>query len=84
MIFLDSLTIGFAGILCPTVAVDNSAFQRGISSQGVFQCLDTQICFHVCFHCQTEDAKIKAVENRRYIQFSIVCRDLCDICNALF
>ena len=44
MIFLDSLTIGFAGILCPTVAVDNSTFQRGISSQGVFQCLDTQIC----------------------------------------
>lgn len=33
------------GILRSTIAVDYSAFQCRINCQGVFQCLDTQICF---------------------------------------
>ena len=51
---MDSLAVGLTGILRSTVTVDDSAFQ----------CLDTQIRFHICFHCQTEDAKIKAVLDR--------------------
>ena len=80
----DGLTVGLAGILRSTVTVDDCTFQCGISSQSIFQCMDTQICFHSCFHCQSKDAKIKAVENRRYIQFSIGRRDLRDVCNTFF
>ena len=80
----DGLTVGLAGILPSTVTVDDCTFQCGISSQSIFQCMDTQICFHICFHCQSKDAKIKAVENRRYIQFSIGRRDLRDVCNTFF
>src|SRR5699024_10398231 len=80
----DGLSVGLTGILCPTVTVDDRSFQCGICSQGIFQCLDTQICFHVCSHLQTEAAKIKAVENSRYVQFPIARRDLRDICNTFF
>ena len=47
VVFPDGLSVGLTGMLCSTVTVDYSAFQCGISSQGVFQCLDTQICFHI-------------------------------------
>lgn len=47
------------GILYSTITVDDSFFQCGIRDQDVFQCLDTQICFHICFHCRTKDAKSK-------------------------
>ena len=80
----DGLAVGLTGILGSTVTMDDRAFQCRISSQGAFQCMDTQICFHGCFHCQTKDTKIKAVEDRRYIQFPIGCRDLRDICNTFF
>lgn len=40
MMLADGLLIGLAGIMCPLVTVDDSTFQPGISSQGIFPCMD--------------------------------------------
>ena len=50
VVFPNGLAVGLTGILCSAVTVDNRSFQCGICSQGIFQCLDAQICFHVCSH----------------------------------
>lgn len=58
VVFTDGMAVDLASILHSTVTVDYSSFQCGLSSHIVFQCMDAQIRFHVCFHYQTKDAEI--------------------------
>lgn len=30
--------------------------------KGIFQCADTQSCFHVCIHCPAENAQVKTIK----------------------
>ena len=57
---------------------------KGHKGESVLQSMDIQLRLHVRFHCQAESAKIKAVENRGYIQFPIERLNLRDIGDTLF
>ena len=54
-----------------------------ISQIRMFQRFTAQFGTHMIRHCQTHWQQVIAVKNRRNIQFSVFCRNFCNICHAL-
>lgn len=58
-IFRKRLTVGFTGILSSSVGVHNGTSQIRMRQIGIIQCMLTQSCLHVCFHCQSQNVESK-------------------------
>ena len=64
--------------------MDNRSSEIRISQHSIIQGMFAESCFHIIFHCETKDTRIKAVEDGRNIELSILSLDLSYVGNIFF
>ena len=82
-IFLNDCPICSTGVLSATVGMHNGSADFRKPQVRMFQRFTAQFGTHMIRHCQTHWQQVIAVKNRRNIQFSVFCRNFCNICHAL-
>ena len=70
----------FACILASTVGMKNRAAHIRITAARVLDCLNAQLRAHIIVHRKSQNRNIKAVENRRNIEFAVFCGNFGDVC----
>ena len=73
----------FACVLTSAIRVNYRTAHFRVTFTCVFDSLNTQLRTHIIRHCNPQNRRVKAVINRRNVEFTVICGDFRYIRNAL-